>query len=62
LYAVPILLKDNIDTDDRMLASVDSLAPNEQAARDAEVAGGEISGLRTSGRLTSNPEVILKSW
>jgi amidase len=31
LYGMPILLKDNIDTGDRMLTRLDSLALNEQA-------------------------------
>jgi amidase len=45
LYGIPILVKDNIDTGDRMLTSVGSLALDEPAPRDAEV----VARLRTAG-------------
>ena len=45
LYGIPILIKDNIDTGDRMLTSVGSLALDEPAPRDAEV----VARLRTAG-------------
>ena len=45
LYGIPILIKDNIDTGDRMLTSVGSLALDVPAPRDAEV----VARLRRSG-------------
>jgi amidase len=45
LYGIPILIKDNIDTGDRMLTSVGSLALDEPAPRDADV----VARLRRSG-------------
>jgi amidase len=45
LYGMPILIKDNIDTGDRMLTSVGSLAFTESAPKDAEL----VARLRRAG-------------
>jgi hypothetical protein len=45
LYGMPILIKDNIDTGDRMLTSVGSLAFTESAPQDAEL----VARLRRAG-------------
>jgi amidase len=45
LYGIPILIKDNIDTGDRMLTSIGSLALDVPAPRDAEV----VARLRRAG-------------
>jgi amidase len=47
LRGIPILVKDNIDTGDRMLTSVGSLALTASAPQDAEV----VARLRTAGAL-----------
>jgi len=47
LHGIPILVKDNIDTGDRMLTSVGSLALTEPAPQDAAV----VARLRAAGGL-----------
>jgi amidase len=65
LYGMPILIKDNIDTGDRMLTSVGSLAFTEAATRDAElVARVRMAGAVILGK--TNPsewvKLPLKPW